>query len=184
MDWQPTPTDPNSIFYDAGSVVIGAGDVDGSANVLQVTGSTSLDAGAITTDGSGNIQLTGISGVTINDTADSVQLVLGPNFGDPGLVMDGNTADGPGRVPAQLLADAGQGINARVGITDGGTNGTFRIQTQAGNIALLGVHAGGSTKVNFTGLPSNAGTPPAGLSAGDLWIDTTAGSHQGILKVY
>lgn len=33
-------------------------------------------------------------------------------------------------------------------------------------------------------LPSGIGIPPAGLSPGSYWIDTTLGKHQGVIKVY
>ena len=54
----------------------------------------------------------------------------------------------------------------------------------SGHKAIIGTNAAGGSVLRVVGLPTGAGTPPAGLSAGDLWVDTTAGSHQGILKVY
>ncbi len=41
-----------------------------------------------------------------------------------------------------------------------------------------------ATNLNISNYPTGSGTPPGGLSAGDLWVDTIGGSHQGILKVY
>ncbi len=170
MDWLTTPSDPNGIYHDPGPVVIGAGDVDLSSNVLQVTGSTSLDTGQILTGGDGSIQCNTTGVIAVNDTTDNLLASFGNVAGSPGFSLLNQASAGFPNAPSFVTSD----LNNNLLLTAGANPSDVR-----GQVRLL------STKgVRITSLPSNAGTPPAGLSAGDLWIDTTAGSHQGIVKVY
>jgi hypothetical protein len=50
------------------------------------------------------------------------------------------------------------------------------------NSPLAKVYKGGA--FSMPNLPTGSGTPPGGLVAGDLWVDTTLGSHQGVVKIY
>lgn len=82
--------------------------------------------------------------------------------------------------------------------------GAYTSQASYGNVSLVGgslttlantPDSTGSNGINNTtvvtstmilapSIPSASGTPPGGLVAGQLWVDTAAGSHQGVLKRY
>ena len=79
---------------------------------------------------------------------------------------------------------AAKDLHLTPGIDEFSDKGDAYICPVSGHKAIIGTSTAGGSVLRVVGLPTGAGAPPAGLSAGDLWVDTTAGSHQGILKVY
>ena len=182
MDWQPTTNNPLGIYFDAGPVVVGADSDDGGGESLQVTGPTSLDDQTIVTDGGGNLTVQGGGAITLADTTNDVLILLTPGSGNPSLTLQGQVS--AGGIAATITLSANKNLSIVPGTDDTSAKGFLALSPVSGHPVIIGTNAAGGSVLRVVGLPTGAGTPPGGLSAGDLWVDTTAGSHQGILKVY
>lgn len=182
MDWQPTTNNPNGVYYDAGPVVVGVDTDGGGGQNLQVTGATSLDGGLITTDGNGNLMTTDGGAIVATDANQDATCTLLSFGGIPQLSLRSEIAEGGAPATIALVAD--KDLHLLPGIDEASQNGNCYICPVSGYKAIIGTNTAGGSVLRVVGLPTGAGTPPGGLSAGDLWVDTTAGSHQGIVKVY
>ena len=182
MNWQETVNNPDGIYFDAGPVVVGADSDGGGGQNLQVTGATSLDGGLIITDGTGNLTTTDGGEIVATDADQDATCTLLSIGGVPQLSLVSHIA--AGAQPGTIGLVAAKDLHLTPGIDEGGTKGDAYICPVSGHKTIIGTNTAGGSVLRVVGLPTGAGTPPAGLSAGDLWVDTTAGSHQGILKVY
>ena len=182
MDWQPTTNNPNGVYYDAGPVVVGIATDGGGGQNLQVTGATSLDGGLILTDGGGNLMTTDGGYIVATDASQDSTCTLVSISNVPQLSLISKIAEGA--APATIALIAAKDLHIQPGIDDASSKGNAYICPLSGYKAIIGTNTAGGSVLRVVGLPTGAGTPPGGLSAGDLWVDTTAGSHQGILKVY
>lgn len=182
MNWQETVNNPNGLYFDAGPVVVGINTDGGGGQNLQVTGATSLDGGLILTDGTGNLMTTDGGIIVATDADQDATCTLLSIGGTPQLSLVSHIA--AGAQPATIGLVAAKDIHITPGIDEDSTNGNAYICPVSGHKLIIGTSTAGGSVLRVVGLPTGAGTPPGGLSAGDLWVDTTAGSHQGILKVY
>lgn len=182
MDWQPTTNNPLGIYFDAGPVVVGIATDGGGGQNLQVTGATSLDGGLIITDGGGNLITTDGGYIVATDASQDSTCSLLSISDVPQLSLISKIAEGA--APATIALITAKDLHIQPGIDEASTKGNAYICPLTGYKAIIGTNTAGGSVLRVVGLPTGAGTPPGGLSAGDLWVDTTAGSHQGILKVY
>lgn len=182
MDWQPTTNNPLGIYFDTGPVVVGVDTDGGGGENLQVTGATSLDGGLILTDGAGNLYTTDGGSIVATDESQDATCTLISTSNIPVLSLISHIAAGAQQATIGLIA--GKDLHITPGTDEFSTKGDAYICPVTGHKAIIGTTTAGGSVLRVVGLPTGAGTPPGGLSAGDLWVDTTAGSHQGILKVY
>lgn len=185
MDWLPTPSDPAGIYAAADAVVIGTTDVDGSDRILQVTGKTGLDAGAITTDGLGSILCqTTAEAWTLegDDQYSTTRFILGAIvdafdsalIGFPGLSIYEDTSQ-TGAKPAVICAGAAsrpdQNDLVLAAGTDAGAVNLGSVLIDAASLGFLRAPRTGTLVA-----------PPAGLLVGELWMDTTTSVQYPIVR--
>ena len=186
MTWEPTTNNPAGLYFAAGPVVVGTDTDDGNGESLQVTGPTALDSEAIVTDGTGNVTWTDNgSGIvlTMQDTTPTDQLQLSVESGVPQITLASQLDAGAGL--AAITITLGQQMLIDPGTQSTGTDRPLIIGPNRATLqTVLGYNAPGGSSLRVRGLPTGVGTPPGGLSAGDIWVDTTAGAHQGVLKIY
>ncbi len=182
MNWQDTINNPLGIYQDAGPVVIGANTDDGGGEALQVVGPTALDSQAIVTDGSGLITINDPGQIQLANAAQDALVTLQSGFGGPTFTMQGQVSTGG--VAATISLTNHRDLHIIPGIDDASVKGYLGLAPAAGYKVLIGTNTTGGSVLRVVGLPTGNGTPPGGLSAGDLWVDTALGAHQGVLKVY
>ncbi len=163
-------------------MVVGANLDDGGGESLQVVGPTALDSQAIVTDGSGNLSINAAGSVTINDTTNDCVVSLFTTTNEAGITLQ--TRVSLGSAPATINERNGKDLSLTPGTDESLVAGSLLLGNSSNHKVLIGGTTPGGSVLRITGLPTGAGTPPGGLSAGDLWVDTTLGSHQGVLKVY
>ena len=179
------------------NVVIGQG-----ADSSLTTGSGNLIcgymAGTANTTGSNNVYMGNASGLRATTAGDNI--CLGNNTGWSLITGANNTfigfqagmySTGGGNVFIGNDAGQLQTTASNLGIIDNQSRSTAAAELTNAPIVInfngtvasqtVTINAG---HINASSLPTGVGTPPGGLNPGDLWVDTTAGAHQGIVKQY
>lgn len=63
-------------------------------------------------------------------------------------------------------------------------HGVAYFDLDGGNISgRPSVVIGAPLNLPYAYLPSGSGTPPSGMIVGDVWVDTSGGTNQGVLKI-
>jgi hypothetical protein len=174
--WRGSSSPAAGSFGDGGQSVLLC---TSASQALAVSGVTSLDGGAITTDGSGNLSLPG--GTLLANLIEAIDQTTQLGFAsayDAGSGMPAIQATQLGVTNDVSMWIQGSGGNLLVGLPGSPPydDGVHKLQVYGS--------ASFDSGVNFLSLPSGTlASPPAGLNVGDVWQDTTSSTQYPILRL-